>query len=84
MILMARGVWIGQAQARSLAKCGNSDLILNSRAVTSCRFLLAQFGRLCCGVLWCAALWAGVVCCSVVLSWHGVCLWCYREGLSRG
>lgn len=39
MTLLARGVWIGQAQSRSLAGCGNSDLILNSRSVTSCSVL---------------------------------------------
>jgi hypothetical protein len=47
-MLMARGVWIGQAQARLLAGCGNSDLILDSRSVTSCKFLRT--------VVWCGVV----------------------------
>lgn len=80
MILLARGVWIGQAQARSLAECGTNDLILESRdSRTSCRFLLPVFGWLCCGVLWCAVVCCAVVWCAVLFCCVvGVCLWCYR------
>lgn len=85
MILLARGVWIGQAQARSLARCGSSDLILDSRAVTSCKVLLPVLDG--CGVVWCGVLRCDVLCCAVVrcdvmwcdvVSCRGVCLWCYK------
>jgi hypothetical protein len=44
MILLARGIWISQRQARSLAGCGTSDLILTERKSSACKYGCCQLG----------------------------------------